>query len=240
MQDASYYLKSLRHNFAKTARKGDGGVGVTGAALLTAALAAGGAWMIADETPDTLTTPQTETVLAAIQTDLTALQKDFTALGGIETRLKTGDYTTAEFDVLQNNRVAAEHAFRQKAEPVLDRILFTPHLSEEQAEDLMNSFKTTIKDPAEIGKRYDIADYGFLRDKRAEIIEKSRDAAVGTILDRTQKSIENRDKDKWLGFSFGMIPVLFVSLIIGAAVGDSRRIKNWAHEKPQKTFKPKH
>ena len=113
MQNTSYYLKSLRHSFAKTARASDGSVGVTGAALLTAALAGGGVWMIADEMPDNLTTPQTETVLAAIQTDLTTLQKDYEALGAIETRLKTGGYTTAEFEDLQNDRLATEQAFRQ-------------------------------------------------------------------------------------------------------------------------------
>lgn len=75
MQNASYYLKSARHQFAKTARKGDGGVAVTIGAALTAALSFGGVWMLADEAPDHQTTPQTETVLAEIQSDLTVLQK---------------------------------------------------------------------------------------------------------------------------------------------------------------------
>ncbi|MBL1147730.1 MAG: hypothetical protein HND56_00070 [Pseudomonadota bacterium] len=240
MQNASYYLKSARHQFAKTARKGDGGVAVTIGAALTAALSFGGVWMLADEAPDHQTTPQTETVLAEIQSDLTVLQKDFATLNGIETRLETGDYTTAEYQELQTARRNAANAFDGKATPVLDRILFTPHLSEAQAENLMTVFENTVKDPAEINDRYDIADYGFLRDKRDDVIKQYASSSVENILDVTAQKIDRRNEDKWFATGFSGIPIFILAMVLGACLGDSRRLKNWAREKPAKHIKAKH
>lgn len=240
MQNASYYLKSARHHFAKIARKGEGGVAVITGAALTATLSLGGVWMLADEAPDRQTTAQTETVMAEIRTDLAQLQKDFTSLNTLETRLKTGDYTTAEYQSLQNARSRAARDFDGKAEPVLNRILFTPHLSETQAENLMTVFENTIKDPAEIDDRYDIADYGFLRDKREAVIKDSGSSSVESILDSTQRQIDRRNEDKWFATSMAGLPILFIALFAGCALGDSRRLKNWAREKPAKHIKAKH
>jgi len=240
MQTASYYLKSARHQFAKIARKGDGGVAMTGGALMTAALSLGGVWMLADEAPDHRTTPQTETVMAEIQTDLTTLQKNFATLNAIETRLESGDYTTADYTSLQDDRDRADRIFKFRAEPVLNRILFTPHLSEAQAENLMGVFEKTIKDPAEINRRYDIADYGFLRDKRDEVIKEYTSSSVESIVGTTQRQINDRNESKWFLTGFSGIPVFILALFAGAFLADSRRLKNWAQEKPPKHIKAKH
>ncbi|TVQ81878.1 MAG: hypothetical protein EA357_11510 [Micavibrio sp.] len=240
MGKAKYYAASARHQFGKAAYGKDGTPAFVGAALLTAALGGGGIWMVADERPDNLTTPQTETVLAELQGDLATLQQDFTELRAIEARLQSGDYTTAEFNSLQNERLSAERAFTQKAEPVLDRILFTPHLSERQAQTLMRDFAQNVKDPVDIARRYDIKDYGFLRDKREEVIAGTRNSSVSDIVKMTQQEVDHRNENKWFGFSFGMIPVLFLALVLGCCAGDSRTLKRWAQNRPQKPQKPKH
>lgn len=240
MENTSYYLKSARHQFAKIACKGGGGVAVVLGTALSAAIGIGTAFTLLDETPDHRTTPQTETVLAEIRTDMAALQQNFTELKTLDTRLKTGDYRVTEYASLQNRRNSAHYDLAQQAEPVLDRILFTPHLSEAQAENLMEIFKNSIEDPAEIDSRYDIADYGFLRDKRDEAIKNLNSNDVETILTATQHKIAERDKNNGVGVGVLGIPIFLISMLAGAAMGDSRRIKNWAREKPAKHIKAKH
>lgn len=240
MQKTSYYLKSLRHHFSGFARKGDGAAGFATTALLTVTVAGGGIWTLLDESPDNLTTPQTAQVMSEIQLDLSTLQKDFSALKSLETRLQTGDYTTAEFTDLQQQRLQAEQAFGQQAAPVLDRILFSPHLSETQAEDLMQVFAKTVKDPAAIDDRYDIADYGLLRDMREKAVTNVQNGSVGAVLDKTQQLVEREKDGRGFLFGYTMFLTAFMALFAGAAVGDSRHIKNWAREKPKKHIKARH
>ncbi len=240
MGKAKYYAESARHQFGKAAYGKDGTPAFVGATLLTVALGGGSIWMAADERPDNLTTPQTETVLAELQNDLATLQQDFNELREIESRLQSGDYTTAEFNRLQNERTRAEQEFTQKAQPVLDRILFTPHLSERQAQTLMRDFAQNVKDPVEIARRYDIKDYGFLRDKREEVIAGTRNSSVSDIVKMTQQEVDRRNENKWFGFTSGMVPVLLVAFVLGCFAGESRTLKRWAQNKPQKPQKPKH
>ena len=87
---------------------------------------------------------------------------------------------------------------------------------------------------------YDIADYGFLRDKRDEVIKNYPSTSVETILDTTQRNIETRERDNWFAVTMAGIPLLLLGLLAGCAVGDSRRIQNWAREKPAKHIKAKH
>jgi len=239
MQNTSYYLKSLRHSFAKCAGAGDGSVGVISGAVLTYAVLLGGTYAVLDKMPDTATTPQTEAVLAAMQNDLSTLEKDYRSLRDLNDRLASGDYSAENFAALQEERKIQNTGFDEKAVPILRRILFNPHLSEKQAERLMTQFENTMKPPETVAPEFGIADYGFLREARAAAIERG-DGDPAVIVAEASGEIK-RAKEKHLDIVVTLgLPGLVLALLGGVFVGDSRRLKKWAQDKPQKTFKPRH
>ncbi|TVQ81877.1 MAG: hypothetical protein EA357_11505 [Micavibrio sp.] len=241
MGKVKYYAESARHQFAKVAYGKDGLRAPTTAALLTFALGIGGTYALLDKSPDNITTPQTETVLAEIRSDLSMLQENYQTLRGLNARIANGEFSTAELPELQQQRLAERRAFLEQAHPILNRVLLSPHLSERQARDLMADFSATIEPVAGLGDRYDVKNFGWLREKRAKVLNYPGNYNEEFTISSIQREIERKNSGQWVAITFiGILLAPFALLAGNITDRSNRNLQKWARKKPQKPQKPKH
>lgn len=240
MRNISHNLKLLRHQFAKFAAQGHGCAGGAAAMVMTVALGTGGVWALADKTTDHDTTPQTQTALSGIKSDMDALEPAFQNLRIIEDRQALRRYSPLTAPQLQSAWREKEMVFNEQAVPVLQNILLNPHLSEKQAEDLMKLFAQKYREPTEIHPHFHISDYGFLRETRDDIAERGIFKAPEDILKEASGKIAKRDCLKRSATAVSLLFFLVAGVFAGASVNDSRRIKDWARKKPEKPPRFKH
>lgn len=234
-EDPSYPLRSLRHKFA------DLMVNKTGTAMilsvvLGAGAIGGGGYMIADERPDNRTTEFTEAAYAEYSGSIEQLQEQYKAVRSLTGRIESGDFRGNSIQDLNNQRYKALEEFKTAANPVLAGVLLNPALSESQAEELMTAFEKNTIPAKEVHPYFEIEDYGFLREARAEA--SMENSNVTSVMSDMHYSIARDSETKFEMLMFAMFGALF--MFVPMVLGDSREMRNLAREKPERRVKPKH
>lgn len=257
--DPSYPVRKLRHKFAKfTIDSADDGpvplvikpfIGIAAATLLVM----GGSMALEDVTFNEIT-PDTQIGVTSVETaaafdgqinQLAQQRQEF-----LEMQRNTGYADVQEMDAIQE----AGDNIRTEAVNLVSRIVLSEDLSETQAAELLNAFSGEIEPIEEIG--FAMSDFGHLRESR-EMLRgdlgtdwtqaAQRVTALAAEHDMTDQSQPFRIFDEEVGAGDRIGVTAAASVLVGllGAVGgmmwlllamplsDSRRIQDWAREKPQ-------
>lgn len=234
-EDPSYPLRSLRHKFADLV------VNKTGTAMilsvvLGAGAIGGGGYMIADERADNQITEFTEPAYAEYTDDISRLEEQYKTVQALTGRIESGNFQGSSIQDLNNQRYKALEDFKTAANPVLAEILLNPALSERQAEELMTAFEKNTIPAQDVHPYFEIEDYGFLREARAEASMENSD--VTSVMRDMHYSISRDSGTKFEVLPLAMFGMLFVFLPM--MMGDSRKMRDLAWQKPVRREKPKH
>jgi len=234
-EDPSYPLRSLRHKFADLMVNKTGTAMILSVVLGVGAIG-GGSYMIADEMTDDQTTEFTEAAYAQYSGDIHQLEEQYKTVQALTGRIESGDFQGSNIQDLNNQRYSALESFKEAANPVLAEILLNPALSETQAEALMTEFEKYTIPAEDVHPYFEIEDYGFLREARAEASRENTD--LTSIMGDIHDSVASDVNDKERGLSYAMFGLLF--LLLPMFMEDNRSLRDLARQKPERHVKPKH
>lgn len=235
-EDPSYHLRSLRHKFADLVVNKTGTAMVLSVVLGAGAIGGGG-YMIADERADNRTTEHTAAAYAGYSGNIEQLQQQYqTTVQTLTDRIESGDFQGSSIQDLNNRRYRALEEFKAAANPVLSGILLNPALSERQAEELVTAFESSTIPAKEVHRYFEIEDYGFLREARAEASMENSD--VTSVMGDMHYAISRDADDKYQILPLAMFGMLFMFLPM--MMGDNRKLRDLARQKPVRREKPKH
>jgi hypothetical protein len=234
-EDPSYPLRSLRHKFADLMVNKTGTAMILSAVLGVGAIGGGG-YMIADEMTDNRTTEFTEAAYAQYAGNIDQLEEQYKTVQALTARIESGDFKGSSIQDLNNQRYSALESFKEAANPVLAEILLNPALSETQAEELMTEFEKHTIPAEDVHPYFEIEDYGFLREARAEASKEN--TSLTSIMSDIHYSVASDANDKEHALPFAMFGLLFA--LLPMFMGDSRNLRDLARQKPERRVKPKH
>ena len=224
---------STKHHFAKlvTAQKG------LPVASLVSALVFSAPIILTNETPDSLTTEHTATVLEEVRNDLAIFQEEYRNIKYLTTAIAHHNMSPASFEEQQRQRLEVINKFHDDVRPMLERILFDGNLSEKQVEELMREFSNTIQPPQQIAKHLHIRDFSRLREHRQLAMQNTKNETVEDVLTATAS------KNKSVDAARIVLPILLAAfLFIGLAsdIPENRTLHRLAREKPKRPPRFKH
>ncbi len=119
--------------------------------------------------------------------------------------------------------------FNDYASKLIDKTIQNTDISEAQAQSIAQRFTDDFVPLEDIGKIFNVVDYGDLRECRQEAVDRTSNTTTGQINVDTEYCLDGKSDDKMLSIAMFAVPIY--TFFYYFSVIDSRKIDSWAEEK---------